>query len=369
MSTPPERSTPKANILFTTGSTSYELIRSLGLRSNGEVLLARRCYANVPGGAVVIKRLADPGNDYERARLVEELKLLLQLSHPVIAQVYTVRTLLGAPHAVMEYVEGATLESLINCAAMRGRPFSEAFAAYVVGEVAEALHHAHTARDAQGRPLGIIHRDVSPRNIVLSHNGRVKLTDFAVAWSRQEGRVVTDGPVVRGDIAYASPEYLQRQPLDARSDLFSLGVVLLELLTDKHLLDLEEVELAARTAGPMGVGELRAEEPSWLPAPEMARRMACVRPEHIDAATRGLSAPMRSIVRRALSLDPAGRYPTGLELRDDLWAYLGGLGRCYGPKAAEQEASEVRRKFAAMSGGMLPMDKGTLMGEPSCEET
>jgi serine/threonine-protein kinase len=366
MSVPPEN--PKARFLFTAGSTSYELIRSLGTRCNGEVLLARRCYGDAPAGSVLVKRLQDPGNDYERARLVEELKLLLQLSHPVIAQVLLVRTLLGAPIVVMEHVEGTSLETLINCAAMRGRPFSEAFAAYVVSEVAEALHHAHTLTDAGGRPLGVIHRDVSPRNILVAHNGRVKLTDFAVAWSRQEGRLATEGPVVRGDIAYASPEYLQRRPLDARSDLFSLGVVLLELLTDKHLLDLEEVEHAARTAGPMAASALRSEEPSWLPAHEMARRMACLRPEHVDHATQGLSEPMRAVVRRALSLDPAGRYQTGLELRDDLLDYLGGLGRCYGRRDAEREAAEVRLKFAAMGCAALPMDKRSLTDEPSCEE-
>lgn len=364
MSTPPEQSSSKANVLFHAGNTSYELVRSLGVRCNGEVLLARRLQDNVHG-AVVIKRMSDPGSDYERARLVEELKLLMQLSHPVIAQVYLVRTVQGVPHVVMEHVEGVSLEVLINCAAMRGKPFSETFAAYVGAEVAEALHHAHTLQDGRGQPLGVIHRDVSPRNIVLSAGGRVKLTDFAVAWSRLDHRVPTQGPVVRGDIAYASPEYLQRKPLDARSDVFSLGVVLLELLTDKHLLDLEEVEHAARTAGPMPALELRAEEPSWLPAPEMARRMACVRPEHVDLATRGLTAPMRAIIRRALCLEPEGRYQTALELRDDLWAYVGGLGRCYMHRDAEREATEVRLTCAAMARGGLAVERGALTGESS----
>ncbi|XXF80897.1 serine/threonine-protein kinase [Myxococcaceae bacterium GXIMD 01537] len=351
MTKPPERSQPKPNsVLFTAGLTSYSFIRSLGTRGNGELLLARRSFAGLSGAPVVIKRLSDPDSAYARARLMEELQLLLQLNHPLIAQVFLVRTVEGVPHIVMEHVEGSTLETLINCAAMRGHPLSEAFAAYVVGEIAEALHHAHTLADTRGRPLGIVHRDVSPRGIILTNTGRVKLTDFASAWSRQEGRLHTEGPVVRGDIAYASPEQLLRKPLDGRSDLFSLGVVLLELLTDKHLLDLELVERAARDAGPMAVPELWAEEPSWLPAPEMARRMACVRPEHVDHATRGLSEPMRAVVRRALCLDPAGRYPTGLELRDELWAVLGGLGRCYGPRDAEQEASEVRARFDALCG-------------------
>jgi serine/threonine protein kinase len=353
MSSPPERPTSKPVILFSSGSTSYELIRYLGTSSNGEVLLARRRYTDVVGGSVIIKRLQDPANAIARARLLEEFKLIIQLNHPCIAQVFLVRIHEGAPYVVMEHVDGLTLEALLNFSAMRGMPLTEAFAAYVVGEVADALFHAHTLRGAEGRPLGIIHRDVSPRNIHLGSRGRVKLTDFAVAYSKMEGRLATVGPVLKGDIAYSSPEYLLLHPLDARSDLFSLGVVLLELMTGRHLLDLPEVEESMRLAGPPSTVQaaLQSEEQSWVPAPEMAMRMERFRTEHVERATQGLSAPMRAIVTRALQREPAARYQSGLEMRDDLWSFLGGQGRCYGAREAEQEISQIRGELDERNSG------------------
>jgi serine/threonine protein kinase len=353
MSSSPDQPTSKPVILFSAGATTYELLRYLGATSNGEVLLARRRYADIVGGSVIIKRLHEPTDAVGRARLLDEFKLVLQLSHPCIAQVYLVRMHDGAPYVVMENTDGNSLESVINQAAMRAEPLSEAFAAYVVGEVAGALHHAHTLCDVQGRPLGIVHRDLSPRNIRIDFHGRVKLTDFAAAYSKMGGRMATVGPLLKGDIAYSSPEYLMLQPLDARSDLFSLGVVLLEMLTGRHLLDLAEVEQAMRLGGPPNSvqASLLSEEQSWLSAPEMSMRMERFRPEHVERATRGLSAPMRAIVTRALQRDPAGRFQSGLELRDELWAFLGGTGRCYGPRDVESEVAQVRRDAVRRNGG------------------
>ncbi|MDY7230712.1 serine/threonine-protein kinase [Hyalangium rubrum] len=353
MSSTPEQPTSKPVILFSSGATSYELLRYLGASSNGEVLLARRRYADTLGSSVLIKRLQEPSSGVERARLLDEFKLILQLSHPCIAQAYLVRMHEGSPHVVMEHVDGYSLESLLSFAAMRGQPMPEPFAAYLVGEVADALQYAHTLRDARGRPLGIVHRDVSPRNIRFGFHGRVKLTDFASAYSKMEGRMETVGPLLKGDIAYSSPEYLMLQPLDARSDLFSLGVVLLELVTGKHLLDLEEVQQAMRMAGPPTTvqASLQSELQSWATAPEMSMRMERFRPEHVERATRGLSAPMRAIVLKALRRDPGERFQSGQELRDELWAFMGGTGRCYGPQDAEREAARVRSDATRRHGG------------------
>jgi serine/threonine protein kinase len=366
MSSPPERPTSKPVILFSSGATSYELVRYLGSSSNVEVLLARRRYTDVVGGSVIIKRLQEPANAIARARLLEEFKLIIQLNHPCIAQVFLVRMHEGSPHIVMEHMDGLSLESLLNFSAMRGVPLTEQLAAHVVGEVADALFHAHTLSDAEGRPLGIIHRDVSPRNIHLGSRGRVKLTDFSVAYSKMEGRLATVGPLLKGDIAYSSPEYLLLQPLDARSDLFSLGVVLLEMLTGRHLLDLPEVEEAVWLAGPPSnvQASLESEEQSWVPAPEMAMRMERFRIEHVERAVQGLSAPMRAIVTRALQREPAERYQSGLELRNGLWAFLGGAGRCYGPREAEREISLIRGEAAQHGSGAEIPDEEDLPSEP-----
>jgi eukaryotic-like serine/threonine-protein kinase len=353
MSSPPERQPSKPIILFSAGATSYELIRYLGTSSNGEMLLARRRYADIVGGSVIIKRLQEPSHGVSHARLLEEFKLILQLNHPGIAQVFLVRMHEGSPHVVMEHVEGLSLESLISFAAMREQPLPEELAAYIVGEVADALYHAHTQRDALGRPLGIVHRDVTPRSIRIGVHGHVKLTNFAVAYSKMEGRLATVGPLLKGDIAYSSPEYLMLQPLDGRSDLFSLGVVLLEMLTGKHLLDLPEVEQAMRMAEAPNPTQalLKSEEESWLSASEMAMRMERFRPEHVERATLGLSAPMRDIVMRALRRERSERFQSGLELRDELWSFLGGLGRCYGPREVQREVSLIRSEAIQRNGG------------------
>ncbi|HEX8704487.1 MAG TPA: serine/threonine-protein kinase [Myxococcaceae bacterium] len=353
MSSSPEHPTSKPIVLFSAGATTYELLRYLGATSNGEVLLARRRYAGTLGSSVIVKRLHEPTNAVACARLLDEVKLIMQFNHPCIAQVYLVRMHDGVPHIVMEHPHGSSLGDVLNLAAMRAAPLSEAFAAYIVGEVADALHYAHTLSDEQGRPLGIVHRDVSPRNIRLTLRGRVKLTDFAVAYSNMEGRMATVGPLLKGDIAYSSPEYLMLEPLDARSDLFSLGVVLLEMVTGRHLLDLEEVEQAMRMAGPPNAVQecLVSEEQSWLTAPEMAMRMERFRPEHVERATRGLSAPMRAIITRALRRAPAERFQTGQEMRDELWAFLGGTGRCYGPLDVEAEMAQVRSDAIVRNGG------------------
>ncbi len=353
MSSPPERQTSKPVILFSSGATSYELIRYLGSSGNGELLLARRRYADVVGGSVIIKRLQEPSNAVAHARLLEEFKLCLQLNHPGIAQVFLVRIHENSVHVVMEHVEGLSLESLISFAAMRGQPLPEDLAAYLVGEVADALYHVHTLRDVQGQPLGIIHRDISPSSIRVGVHGHVKLTNFAAAYSKMEGRLATVGPLLKGDIAYSSPEYLMLKPLDGRSDLFSLGVVLLEMMTGRHLLDLPEVEQAMRMAEAPSPAQalLQSEEQSWLPAPEMAMRMERFRPEHVERATLGLSAPMRDIVLCALRREPSERFQSALELRDALWSFLGKLGRCYGPWDVQRQVSLIRSEAIQRNGG------------------
>jgi serine/threonine-protein kinase len=317
------------------------------------MLLARRRYADVVGGSVIIKRLQEPSNAVVHARLLEEFKLSLQFNHPGIAQVFLVRLHEGSVHLVMEHVEGLSLESLISFAAMRGQPLPEDLAAYLVGEVADALYHVHTLRDVQGQPLGIIHRDICPSSIRVGVHGHVKLTNFAAAYSKMEGRLATVGPLLKGDIAYSSPEYLMLKPLDARSDLFSLGVVLLEMMTGRHLLDLPEVEQAMRTAEAPSPAQalLQSEEQSWLPAPEMAMRMERFRPEHVERATLGLSAPMRDIVMRTLRREPSERFQSALELRDELWSFLGKFGRCYSPRDVQRQVSLVRSEAIQRNGG------------------
>ncbi|MET0404498.1 MAG: serine/threonine-protein kinase, partial [Cystobacter sp.] len=312
----PESSTPP-KLLFSVDGTRYEFVRKLGRRNSGELLLARRRHAMGPAGCVLLKRLSRPVSEKQRQRLEQEVQLAYRLDHPGIAKVFHWMLHGGRPYVVMEYVEGRSLETVLSVSAMRQRPMSEPFVCHVASELADALHYAHTRTDERGRFLGIVHRDIHPENIRVGINGEVKLMDFGVASSLLPGREATTASVLRGDIAYASPERMRLEQVDHRSDLFSLGLVMLELLTGKHLFDLEDVEQTALAKGPpLPMREdLVCEEPSWLPVAEMAARIERFAAADVEQATRGLSEPLRAVVHRCLQREPAARFASGLELR------------------------------------------------------
>jgi serine/threonine-protein kinase len=240
-------------------------------------------------------------------------------------------------------VEGFSLDTLLSFASLRKRPLSTAFALHVGAEVADALHHAHTLLDDEGRPLGIVHRGVNPERIRVGRGGEVKLADFGVAWSRLVHRQRTSPWVVRGDIAYASPEYTRGEALDARADVFSLGMVLVELLTHHHLLDGEEMDsrMPDQPAEVLGewVEKVRSEERSWLPVTQLAERLQHLGPEHVERATRELPESLRALLHKALRHEPDERFQTAAELREALRGQLAE----WGPYGREEAARELRR--------------------------
>ncbi|NBC44922.1 serine/threonine-protein kinase [Corallococcus exiguus] len=348
----------RPRVLFTVGGTAFEFVRKLEVRSTGELLmLARRRYRGGMGGPVVIKRLRNPSGFVERRRLVEEVELTFRLNHPGIAKVYHLKAYRGVPHVVMEYVEGRSLDTVLNLVAMRRKPMSPAFGAWVVSEVAEALHHAHTLRDEWNRPLGIVHRDVSPRNLRLGVHGEVKLTNFTAAFSTLPGREITSRPLVKGDVAYASPEALRREPLDARSDLFSLGLVLLEVLTGTHPL----AQGDTAPPPPPDLPLVQAQGPTWMPLTEVAARMALVGPGEVELMARDVPEGLRAVVVRALRQAPADRFGTAAELASALREWLREHAPAYGRQSAAEEVAEAAREATGrrnqaelLEGGLHP---------------
>jgi serine/threonine-protein kinase len=349
-------------LLFSVEGTRFEFVRKLGQRNNGELVLARRRYGKGPAGPVLIKQLARPHNARQLQRLKEEVQLAYRLDHPAIAKVHQLVMHEGLPYVVMEHVEGSSLETVMSLAALRQKRMSESFACYVISEVAEALHHAHTLTDERGQPLELVHRDVTPANIRVGLNGEVKLVDFGVACSLLPGREATTASVLRGDIAYASPERMRLEKVDARSDLFSLGLVLLELLTGNHLYDVEEVERAAHEPGPLTEEAFPVcEEPSWAPVSEIAARIERFMPEDVERAAQSVSERLRAVVHRALRRAPAERFSSGLELRDALRPFLGAQGQPYGrPEVAREvllaikEAELLRESADVLELDMFP---------------
>jgi len=210
----------------------YELFQAIGAGSMGEV------YFGVLRGAagykrpVVLKR-ARPDNEDARQALVFEANLAAALNHPNVVHTYE---LVEAPEGMilaMEYLAGVSLRTLIDQARSAGTAFPWQVSARIVADAARGLHHAHHAVGPDGQPLGIVHRDVSPSNLLVTEEGITKVVDFGIA--RSSIRAFTGPGSVKGTLPYMSPEQTVGGPLDWRSDVFSLGVILHELLAGRPL--------------------------------------------------------------------------------------------------------------------------------------
>ncbi|CAM3394138.1 protein kinase [Corallococcus soli] len=263
---------------------------------------------------------------------------------------------LDALHVVMESVEGPSLETLVSAGVARGRPVSEAFALYVGAELAEALHHAHTLTREDGQPLGIIHRDVNPRHVYVGAHGEVKLTNFGAAYSLVIGREESPASLVRGDVAYASPEYLERLPLTPRSDVFSLGVLLVELFTGKHPFDVEDVPRR-----PPGLEPLHTEITPSLPLTQMRVLLASFGPEEVESAVEMLSPDVKELLHAALRANPDERFATAEAMRDVMRVALARRHPGYGRQEAAVEWTRVLAEGSVLrdavefgEGGLFP---------------
>ena len=190
---------------------------------------------------VIVKRVEMPPEDERRQRAMEEVQLATRLHHPGIAEVYGLEEHEGMPYVVMEHAPGLFLATAMETALLLGKTLGPAHSVYIAAEVADALHYAWNSQDEDGRPLHVVHRAVCPMSIRLESSGRVKLTDFGVAYSLMAGRLETPSKVLRAELAYAAPEVMRRQRPDGRADLFSLGMVLLEMLSGQYPLDPPDV--------------------------------------------------------------------------------------------------------------------------------
>ncbi len=213
----------------------YEILAELGSGGMASVYLARLRGPSGFSKLFAIKRVhphlaKDP---LFVDMFVDEARIAAALEHPHVAQVIELGLENGEHFIAMEYLHGEHLAAVARAArASGGLPI--AIAAATVAHAAEGLHHAHEARDAAGRPLGIVHRDVTPHNIFVTYEGNVKLTDFGIA--KAEGRIVrTDTGTVKGKFAYMAPEQALGRAIDRRVDVFAIGVVLWELITGERL--------------------------------------------------------------------------------------------------------------------------------------
>jgi serine/threonine protein kinase len=275
----------------------FALLEQIGEGGMARIFLAR---ARGLGGFekwVVVKqilpRLAEDADFI--SRFFQEARLTATLDHPNIATVYEVDRDGNDYFYSMEYVRGRDLQKLMRRAKQRERMLRLDEIVTIVTGLCAGLHHAHTRLGPDGRPLGIVHRDVSPSNVLLSYEGAVKLADFGVAKART-GMVSTVAGTLRGKIAYMSPEQCRGEALDRRSDVYSVGALLWELLTGRRLHE-----------GESEIGLVRQIADGEAPSP------ATLRPDSTAALDR--------IVLKALTREPARRYSSAHALQIDLEEY------------------------------------------------
>ncbi len=271
-------------------SNRYTILGRLAGGGMADIFLVRATSDAGVERYVVLKRvLAERGTDAMLHRMfLDEARLVAQLQHPNIAQVHDIGMLAGSYFYTMEYVHGEDVRALLKRLTALRRPFPLNLAFYVAAGALSALHHAHQRAGADGTPLGIVHRDVSPSNVMVSYEGTVKLLDFGVALASLR-TVESRSGTIKGKIAYLSPEQCQGARIDRRSDLFSLGIVLYEMLTGRRLYR-RDTDFATMSA--------IVNEPVVPPSRS--------RPE--------LSPELDHIVLSALDKDPARRFPTAGEM-------------------------------------------------------
>ncbi|WP_257458455.1 serine/threonine-protein kinase [Archangium lipolyticum] len=317
---------------------------------------------------VILKRVEMPPGEERRQRAVEEVRLATRLRHPGIAQVYELVEHQGTPYVVMEHTPGLFLETAMETALLLRRTLAPAHAVYIAAQVADALHYAWNSQDEDGRPLHVVHRAVSPMNIRLESNGRVKLTDFGVAYSLLAGRLNTPSKVLRAELAYAAPELMRCQKPDGRADLYSLGMVLLEMLSGQYPLDPPDVNPPAGESPEVARydARMRAERPSWTSAGVLADRIQTFGPEDVERVARKVPEPLKRILHKALRAHPDDRYQSGGEMRDELCEWLRGQGKRFGrARAAAELRALVREKPSPQETRAFPIERGVL---PTPEE-
>ncbi|MBI5545605.1 MAG: serine/threonine protein kinase [Deltaproteobacteria bacterium] len=214
----------------------YRTLRLLGAGGMGEVYLAAQEGPQGFRRIVALKRIRPAATDQQRLlvrHFLDEARLVAKLSHRNVVQIHELGDGPEGLFVAREFVRGPSIERLLGKLALSDARMPPALALDVAAQVADGLDYAFSARDEAGVPLRIVHRDVSSQNVLVSVTGDVKLIDFGVAKSSHQQQVTTS-PVVKGKIAYMSPEQSRAEPLDGRSDLFCLGIVLFEMLTGQH---------------------------------------------------------------------------------------------------------------------------------------
>jgi serine/threonine protein kinase len=295
----------------------YELVEPLGQGGMGEVWLARISGAGGFEKPCIVKTVLPAllKDAQFVQRFQHEGNVLVHLQHSNIAQVYDMGEVDGALYMALEYVAGVDVSRLVSQLEAKQEMIPVPIALFIAWQAAEGLSYAHHKAALDGSPLAIVHRDVSPQNVMVSYEGEVKVIDFGIARSAARSHS-TQAATVLGKLGYMSPEQATAAPVDARADQYALGVVLWELLAGRHFVS------AATTA-------------------EMMVAMAHPKLQKLPALRSEVDATLDAVVQKALATSPDERYPT---TDDFARAILSELTRLGGPPSKRQVGEWVRLK-------------------------
>jgi serine/threonine protein kinase len=227
---------------------------------------------------------------------IDEAKIAVQLNHANIAQIYDLGKIEESYFIALEYVHGKDLRTIWDRHKKRGLLLPIPMSVYVVSRICEGLDYAHRKKDAGGRDLNIVHRDISPQNILISYEGEVKIIDFGIAKAANKASKTQAG-ILKGKFGYMSPEQVRGMPLDRRSDAFSVGIILYELLTGERLF----------------VGE------SDFATLEKVRNVEILPPSTYN---RKIPDTLEKIVIKALAKAPEDRYQSAYDMQEELQRFL-----------------------------------------------
>lgn len=276
----------------------YKVVKRIQAGGMAEVFLGTATSVEGFKKKVAIKRVLPhlAQNKQFIKMFLDEARLGARLNHANIVTVFDIGAAESTYFIVMEYVDGANLKTILETLRKNGQQLTPKEALFIIMECCRGLSYAHELADDDDVPLNLVHRDISPPNILITKRGEIKVTDFGLAKATTQLEK-TDPGVVKGKFSYLSPEAASAKQVDAKADIFALGIILWEMLAGKRLFtgesDYQTVKLVQR-----------AEIPS----------LQALNPE--------VDAELEQIVRKALARNPEERYPTARELGDSIAGYL-----------------------------------------------
>jgi serine/threonine protein kinase len=286
----------------------YYLLERVNVGGMAEVFKAKAFGVEGFERLLAVKRiLPNIAEDEEFITMfIDEAKIAVQLQHANIAQIFDLGKVDDSFFIALEFVHGKDLRAIFDLLRKTGDRMPTAQACFIIMQICEGLDYAHNKKDAQGRELNLVHRDVSPQNVLVGYEGELKLVDFGIAKAAGKASKTQAG-ILKGKFGYMSPEQVRGLPVDRRSDIFALGIVIYELLTGERLF-----------AGESDFSTL-----------EKVRNVEILPPSSFN---KKISPELERIVLKALAKEVEDRYQNAIDLHDDLQAYLYSVGEFFSRK-------------------------------------